>query len=57
MEHIRTHAANSNPVIYLIGNKVVQVVKARTVDPPNTAALRTGEIPAVLENGRKGGHI
>ena len=28
-----------------------------TVDPPNTAALGTGEITAVLENGCKGSHI
>ena len=27
------------------------------VDPPNTAALGTGEKTAVLENGGKGSHI
>ena len=29
----------------------------RTVKPPNTAALKTGENLAVLENGGKGSHI
>ena len=28
-----------------------------TVDPPNTAALGTGEKTAVLKNGGKGSHI
>ena len=34
-----------------------KTVNSYTVDPPNTAALGTGEKPAVLENGGKGSHI
>lgn len=40
VEHIRTHAANSNPVIYLIGNKVVQVEGQR--GPPRCVSEQEG---------------
>ena len=36
---------------------VLNTLNNYTVDPPNTAALGTGEKTAVLENSGKGSHI